>query len=166
MFYKCQSISQLWALTLSLPQPVKFPGWKMYAYMPADNIFDGPITNLLSILNILIEILSCTHAKRSKSFNVFLFCFFKFGTFIGRFPSDGAACMAVKGLILWTRHEAHSGRKIPLPHLGFEPPVLCQVFCPDSLPTDYPYSGLTTVVNECEILFYTLDTKDAITTSR
>ena len=50
-------------------------------------------TNLLSELCILIEILSPAHAKAAKSLNNF-----KFGLFIGRFPSDEAASMAVKGL--------------------------------------------------------------------
>ena len=39
-------------------------------------IFDGPITKLLSILCILIEILSCARVKGQKSLNGF-----KFGTF-------------------------------------------------------------------------------------
>ena len=30
---------------------------------------------------------------------------FRFGTFVGRFPSDGAASMAVKGL-MWAEHVA------------------------------------------------------------
>ena len=63
--------------------------------MPPDSIFDGPITNLLSILSILIEILFMYSREGvKKGFNVF-----KFGTFIGRFPSDGTAGVAVKGLI-------------------------------------------------------------------
>ena len=49
-------------LTPSLPQPVRFPG----TYTPANSIFDGPITNLLSILCILIEILSRAHTKGTK----------------------------------------------------------------------------------------------------
>ena len=35
----------------------------MHAYMPANSIDDGRITDLLSILCILIEVLSCAHAK-------------------------------------------------------------------------------------------------------
>ena len=35
----------------------------MYTYTPANSIFDSPITNLLSILKILVEILSRAHAK-------------------------------------------------------------------------------------------------------
>ena len=31
----------LWNLTPSLPQPVKFPGWKMLTNTPANSIFDG-----------------------------------------------------------------------------------------------------------------------------
>ena len=46
------------------------------------------------ILCILIEIFSPAHAKAGKKdLNVF-----KFGTFVGRFPSDGAASVEVKGL--------------------------------------------------------------------
>ena len=56
--------------------------------------FDGPITNLLSILCILIEFPSHAHAKRGKNLNDF-----KFGTSIGHFPSDRVASMAVKGLM-------------------------------------------------------------------
>ena len=61
--------------------------------MPADNTFHDPVTNLLSTLCILIEILSPAHAKREKSLNDF-----KLGTFTGSFLSDGAASMGVKGL--------------------------------------------------------------------
>ena len=46
--------------------------------------------NVLSVLCTLSEILSRAHAKR---FHI------NFCTFIGRFPSDGAASLAVKGLI-------------------------------------------------------------------
>ena len=45
------------------------------------------------MLCILTEILSRVHVKGAKSHNGF-----KFGTFIGRFPSDSAANMAVKRL--------------------------------------------------------------------
>ena len=57
---------------------------------------DGPVTDLFSVLCILIKILSHTNEKGGgkKSLNGF-----KFGTFIGRFPSDVVASMAVKGLI-------------------------------------------------------------------
>ena len=65
----------------------------MHTYLPADSVFDDPVTNLLLTLCILIEILSPAHAKGEKSLNNF-----KFGTFTGCFPSDGAASMAVKGL--------------------------------------------------------------------
>ena len=65
----------------------------MHTYTPSNNVFYGPITNLLSILCMLIEILSRTHAKQGKSLNGF-----KFGTFTGRFQSDSAASKAVKGL--------------------------------------------------------------------
>ena len=64
----------------------------MRRYMPANIVFDGPITNLLSILCILLEVLSHAHAKLGGGNNL------KFGTFIVRFPRDHAASMAVKGL--------------------------------------------------------------------
>ena len=50
--------------------------------------------NLLSILCILTEVLLHAHAKRRKGFNDFKSC-----TFIGRFPCDTLASMAVEGLI-------------------------------------------------------------------
>ena len=65
----------------------------MHTYTPPNCILDGPITNLLSILSILIEILSGAHAKGAKSLNGF-----EFDSFIGRFQTDGAERMAVKGL--------------------------------------------------------------------
>ena len=49
-------------------------------YMPAKCIFDGSITTLLSILRILVEVLSCAHAKRGKSLDDF-----KSGTSVGCF---------------------------------------------------------------------------------
>ena len=66
----------------------------MLTYTHANSRFDGPITNLLLILSILVEVLLRVHAKRGKSLNDF-----KFGTAIGRFSSDGVASTAVKGFI-------------------------------------------------------------------
>ena len=60
---------------------------------PANSIFDGPLTNLLSGLCILGEVLSRAQLKRVKSCN-----HLKFGTSIGHFLSDGVASTAVKGL--------------------------------------------------------------------
>ena len=57
-------------LTPLLPQPVRFLGRKVHTYMPANSIFDGPVTNLLSVLCILIEVLSCGHAKAKKAFMI------------------------------------------------------------------------------------------------
>ena len=66
----------------------------MCTYTPANGIFDGPVTNLLSIVCILIEILSCARAKGAeKDPNDFTV-----GTSIGCFQIDGVASMAVKGL--------------------------------------------------------------------
>ena len=75
----------------------------MHTYTPASSIFDSLITNLLSILCILTEILSGTHAKSGGGGGGGIgggggLNDFKFGISIGRFPSDGAACVAVKGL--------------------------------------------------------------------
>ena len=39
----------------------------MQAYTPSNSIFDGPVTNLLSILCILTEILSHVRVKGHKS---------------------------------------------------------------------------------------------------
>ena len=65
----------------------------MRTYKLANSIFDGPITTLVSILCILVEVRSHAHANRGKSLNDV-----KFGTSVGRFPSDSAASTAVKGL--------------------------------------------------------------------
>ena len=70
-----------------------------HRHTPPNSVFDGPVTNLLIIVCILTEILSSAHAKgaqkkrEKRSLNAF-----KFGTFVGRFPSDGVASRAVKGL--------------------------------------------------------------------
>ena len=87
----------------------------MHPYKLQNAIFDDPVTNLLSVLCILIEVLLRAHAKDGgggggaggrRSLNDF-----KFGTFIGRFPSHGASSMAVKGL-KWKRlpHCSHLDR--------------------------------------------------------
>ena len=67
----------------------------MHMYVHPKNICDGPTTDLLSPLCILIEILLCAHTKGEKSCGDF-----KFGTVIGGFPSDGMASMTVKRLML------------------------------------------------------------------
>ena len=68
----------------------------MHTYTPVNITVDGPIrkNNPLSTLCFLIEIFPRAHAKGKKRLN-----YLKFGTFIGRFPSDGMASMAVKVLI-------------------------------------------------------------------
>ena len=82
--------------TPSLPRPVTFLGWKVHTHThthtPANSIFDGPITNLLSVPCIVAEILSHVQVKGMESLNAFKVC-----TFIGHFPSDDAASTAVKG---------------------------------------------------------------------
>ena len=54
------------SLTPSLPQPVKLLGRKVHAYMPADSLHDGPITNLFSRLCVLIDVLSYAHEEGEK----------------------------------------------------------------------------------------------------
>ena len=66
----------------------------MHTCTPANSIFDGPVTNLLSILFTLIEVLSRAHAKGKNGFNDF-----SPGAFIGRFQRDSAESITVKGLI-------------------------------------------------------------------
>ena len=65
----------------------------MHPYTPENSISDGPVTNRLSTLCILLEVLSPTHAKEGKSHTDF-----RFGIFDGRSLSDTLASMAVKGL--------------------------------------------------------------------
>ena len=65
----------------------------MITSTPANSIFKGPITNLLSVLCILIEVLSRAQVKGEKGL-----INFKFGTFTDHFLSDSAASMALKGL--------------------------------------------------------------------
>ena len=75
----------------------------MHTYAPPNSVFEGPVTNRRSVLRILIKkIFSRAHLKGKKGRNDF-----KFGTFIDRFQSDGAASVAVKGLIAFTdlRHK-------------------------------------------------------------
>ena len=66
----------------------------MHTYTPAHNKFDGPVTNLLSILRVLVKVISRAQAQRRKSLDDF-----KVGTSIGRFPSGGEVSTAAKGLI-------------------------------------------------------------------
>ena len=76
----------------------------MFTYTPANSIFDGPLTNLLSTLRVLTEVLLRVQTKGKRGLNNF-----KFGTFSGRFPSDGDANMAVKGLSSSQSHAALLG---------------------------------------------------------
>ena len=58
----------------SLPQPVKFLGSKVQPYTLPNSISGVPITTLLSILCLFIEICTHAHAKGlKKSFNDFKF---------------------------------------------------------------------------------------------
>ena len=71
----------------------------MHIYTPSNGIFDGLVTNLLSIIYIWIEILYCAHAKRQRKKKKTSHNDFTFDTPICLFLSDGAASMAMKGLI-------------------------------------------------------------------
>ena len=53
--------NKLASLTPSLLQPVKCPGGKVYTHTPANSTFHSPVTNRLSILCVLIEVLSRAH---------------------------------------------------------------------------------------------------------
>ena len=67
------------------------------AHIHASCIFDGPITNLLSVCTVHFDRspFTCSCEGGQKSLNGF-----KFGTLIGRFPGEGTASLAAKGLIL------------------------------------------------------------------
>ena len=81
--------------------PLTSPARKIFglksAYIQAckQHIFDGPITALLSILYILVEVLSHAHAKRRKR----ALMVSNLALLLVVFLSDGAASTAVKGLI-------------------------------------------------------------------
>ena len=68
--------------------------------MPPNSIFAGPITNLLSVLCILItkNIFTCSQKGGRKALMVSKLDFFV------HFPNDGAANMAMKGLTLPLAH--------------------------------------------------------------
>ena len=50
----------------SLPQPGKLPGWKVHICKPAYSRISSPITNLVSILCILVAILPHTNEEKEK----------------------------------------------------------------------------------------------------
>ena len=72
-------------LTPLLPQHFNFPGSKVLRSTPANSIFDGPVTTLLLMLYVLVEVLSRASAKRGKGLT-----HLEFGTSVGRCLSDGA----------------------------------------------------------------------------
>ena len=63
----------------------------MHIDTPANSILDGPVTNLLSVLCILVEVLSRAQVTRGESLNLSNLA-------VGSFLSDGAESTAVKGL--------------------------------------------------------------------
>ena len=58
---------------------------KLLTYTPSNSTFDGPITNLLLILCILMEVLSRARAKGWVGEGKPRLDNFKFGTFTGHF---------------------------------------------------------------------------------
>ena len=86
-------ISHKW-FTPSLPQPVKFPGWKVHKYTPANNIIIWWSYSKSSFNTLHFDRNPFTPSWGPKILNNF-----KFLTFIYPFPSDDAASMAMIGLI-------------------------------------------------------------------
>ena len=80
-----------------LINPFTAPACQLYRLKSADIhacktvYLMSPVTNILSISCVLIEVLSCAHAKEAKKPE-----WFQIWHFTGCFPNDG---MAVKGLI-------------------------------------------------------------------
>ena len=66
----------------------------MHTYTPANSIFDGPTTNLLLILCVLIEVLLHAHVKGIFYFIIIL----SLALFIDCFSNDGMTSMDVKSL--------------------------------------------------------------------
>ena len=89
----------------------------MHMYTPPKSVSDGPVTNLFSILCILIEIFSRVHAKvGGGSGGGRIFNDFKLGTLIGRFSNDG---VAVKGLnAFWQCVHWKNSRKVSIGTAG------------------------------------------------
>ena len=66
----------------------------MHRNRPANSLFDGPVTTLISVPCILVDVLSRAHTKKGGgSLNDL-----KSAISVGRFSRDGAASTAVKGL--------------------------------------------------------------------
>ena len=66
---------------------------KISGLKSANSVFDGPVTNLLPILWILIEILSCAQGGKTLMIS-------SLALSLVDFPRDGVAGVAVKGLIV------------------------------------------------------------------
>ena len=85
------------AITPRLPQPVKFLGWKVHAYMPANTIFGGPVSSCNKSTFNAVHFdrnpftSSCEAGKKSRND-------LKFGTFMGCFPSEVQQALQWKGL--------------------------------------------------------------------
>ena len=85
-------------LTPPLPQPCKISGLKsVHIHACRQYIFDGLITNLLSVLSISTELFSRVCVVLMQRVEQILNDL-KFGTFVGRFQNDEVASIAVKGL--------------------------------------------------------------------
>ena len=90
-------------LTASLPQPVKFPGWKMLGHV-CEQYICRSCSNLLSMLRVLLEILSHVNTKKADKKAEG----FKILHFYWLFLSD---IMAVKGLIMHLSHPLPAGTR-------------------------------------------------------
>ena len=69
----------------------------MHTYTPANSVFDGTVTNLLSMLYILKKSFYLLVERGGGGGGGLMIS--SLALLFGRFPSDGAASMAVKGLI-------------------------------------------------------------------
>ena len=78
-------------LTVSLPQSAYLPCWRVHTYK--QYIWRFYYQSAFSIVHFDRNYFTCSCKRERKSLHDF-----KFGTFTGRFPSDGAASMAVKEL--------------------------------------------------------------------
>ena len=87
-------------LTPSLLQPVKVLGWKVHTCKLANSFFDGPITNLLSILSTFIEILSCARQSWGKALMI----------------SSLALVLVFFRVMVWHGSERVNGDQVRSPH--------------------------------------------------
>ena len=111
-FTRVHSVVKL--LTPSLPQPVKFLGWKVHPYTPEKSVLDGNKSAFNPVPFDRSPLMcSCEGEKSVNDFNlallsVVLGVWFQFGTFMGCFGGVMLASMAVKGLTAFTTNTKHT----------------------------------------------------------